>query len=289
MRLVWCGVLVRSGHGPILPSPRSSTRGDPRGRSRGWRRGQGPAGRGVDPQAGRWRGLRDRREESTPKGRGQTRRPPAVQPGQRAQAQWGVFPHRGAGARFTAEEERWALDPSAPVGVAYLQTPPSLSQGLGAGAEQASEKLQASPNALASVGVYAFIGKMKLSTTQMSGVCREERGLSCSETPSACAPLHPGRPLPAFPDFPSLLETCFLEQSLVWEGRGPSGPRPKSPLPCSPAVCSPSLPDAAPPTSGLGCCRFTLGGKAARKQGESPPQGAGVAAASDAAGAGRSP
>ena len=52
-------------------------------------------------------------------------------------------------------------DPSAPAGVAPRHTPraphfPS-EQGLGAGAEQASEKLQASPNALASVEAYTLI------------------------------------------------------------------------------------------------------------------------------------
>lgn len=156
-----CGVLVRSGQDdPSQPKGCQQGGKDCAWKIWGWGRGTRPAGRGLDPQAGQWTpagqegGIHPERQRTnhTP-ACGLSRSPAPRHSGcLSTQGRWSTFHCRG---RANVHP-----DPSAPVGVAPHTpgAPHFLSvQGLGAGAEQASEKLQASPNALASVGIYAFI------------------------------------------------------------------------------------------------------------------------------------
>lgn len=156
---VWGPSPLRTGRS--IPAQGLPTRGKGlRVEDLGLGEGTRPAGRGLDPQAGQWTpagqegGIHPERQRTnhTP-ACGLSRSPAPRHSGcLSTQGRWSTFHCRG---RANVHP-----DPSAPVGVAPHTpgAPHFLSvQGLGAGAEQASEKLQASPNALASVGIYAFI------------------------------------------------------------------------------------------------------------------------------------
>lgn len=96
-----CGVLVRSGQ----DDPSQAKGCQQGGEGCTWRiggavggggAGTRPAGRALDPQAGRWRALQqDRREESTPKGGGKPDASLRSELEPSAQAQWVSF-HTGA-------------------------------------------------------------------------------------------------------------------------------------------------------------------------------------------------